>query len=194
MQNINDMPSEPEGTRGLRTTQATVQPADGPIAPDHDCVIDGRMDPRAPQEENGHPLNTSVVAVRRGQRPPLWLRKLQVAITWAAVANRVWTIPAYNGKYRQYPVRNGGGFGIQASGQASALGLGSALFTATGDDTNGAALRRELADTGADLTGVHVLPGLTTSAEVVVCNGHRAILIDQDTPEPSGDQMATTGR
>ena len=83
----------------------------------------------------------------------------------------------------RHPRRSSGGYGIASSRQAVALGLGSVLFTATGDDADGAELRRVLAETGADLCGVQVLPGPTTKAEVVVCNGTRAVLIDQGLAE-----------
>jgi len=182
MQNTNDIPSTVEGTHGPRASAASLQPGDGRISLTYRQVTDWQMPPEAAQEENDRPLIDLVVAARYGERPALWPRKPKVAIAWAAVANRLWTIPAFNGKYRQYPVQNGGGFGIQASGQAVALGLGSILFTATGDDAKGATLRQELAGTGVDMAGVRVMSGLTTSAEVVVCNGQRAVLIDQGAP------------
>jgi ribokinase len=107
-------------------------------------------------------------------------RALLVAIGWRAVANRVWQIPNFDGKFPQCAERKGGGFGMQACRQAVALGAKSVLLTAVGDDANGAALQGELAATGADLSGVQIVPAATTTkAEVVQCNGSRAVLIDE---------------
>ena len=110
----NNYSTETEGEHGPPATAPRVQPGDGRIFPDNRQVTDWLVAPHPAQEENDRLLIGSV-AVRHGKRSDLWLGKPKVAIAWAAVANRVWSIPAYNGKYRQYPVRNGGGFGIQAS-------------------------------------------------------------------------------
>jgi sugar/nucleoside kinase (ribokinase family) len=101
------------------------------------------------------------------------------AIAWRAVANTIWRIPSYDGKFVQDPKRNGGGFGVIACRQAIKLGMRASLFTAVGDDASGTALRLELAGTGAATKTVRVLPSPTTQADVVVYDCHRAVLIDR---------------
>lgn len=107
---------------------------------------------------------------------------MKVGIGWRAVANRKWRLPAMNGKFLQHPERDGGGLGMQASRQAVGLGVTPVLFTATGDDEAGRNLVKELAETGADLQGVRITSGQTTQAEVITCNGSRAVLLDQSQP------------
>jgi sugar/nucleoside kinase (ribokinase family) len=104
---------------------------------------------------------------------------MTLAIASNCLINRLWSIGGYGSKNRINANRDGGGFCWGAQRQAKALGFATAVLTAVGNDGNGVCLRRQWAVSGANLAGLRVQPLPTMTAEVIVSQGQRTVLIDE---------------
>jgi ribokinase len=97
------------------------------------------------------------------------------------VVNRVWQVDRYGGKVRSRPRRSPGGFMWEALRQAVALGFEVVAASARGQDAAGDFLEATLRDSGAEISGLRTVPFPTATAEVIVREEERTILIEDGT-------------